>query len=294
LEERLTATKALQDYVGTESPRAPALLGHLIADAERARAALPPGSLVTDDRCFLEYSAPRSMGRDTRPQVLEWLDGLRRDSPVDALYAGGDDRLREEIRRRRDGRRALAEAVRLHVDDPDRALEALERSPAPLPRDPRTAVFLDYVAEAVLFRAQSRLRAMDPRSGIELLRRIPRGATCYPAARILLGETLTQSGRPDEARRAYLEAREADPTSADAAAGLARSYQIDQKYEDAARVWPEVIALRPDSSVPHVQLALCFRRLNRVEEARAECRRALDLNPNDRRAADLLETLGKP
>jgi spermidine synthase len=294
LEQRLASTRALEDYVGAESPRVPALLGHLIADADGVRVTIRPGRFVTDDRCFIEYTAPRSMGHDTRPQVLEWIDGLRRESPVSALYTGGDDRLLDEIRRRRDGRRALAEAVRVHVDDPDRALEALERSPAPLPRDPRTAVFLDFVAEAVLFKAQNRLHAMDARGAIELLRRIPRGASCYVAARILMGETLTQSGRAEEGRQAYLAAREVDPKSADAAAGLARSYQIEQNYGEAARLWPDVIALRPDSAVPHVQLALCLWRLRRIDEAKAECRKALEINPGDRRAADLLENLSKP
>ncbi|HLY12379.1 MAG TPA: fused MFS/spermidine synthase [Planctomycetota bacterium] len=294
LEDRLASTRALEDYVGTGSPRVPVLLGHLVTDAVQARATLGPGPIVTDDRCFLEYTAPRSMGQDTRPQVLEWLDGLRKESPVRALYTGVSDLLLGEIHRRRESRRLLAEAVRLHVDDPDRALETLERSPSPLSRDPRTAVFLDFVAEAVLFKAQSRLHAADARGAIELLRRIPRGASCYVGARILMGETFTQTGRAEEARQAYRAAREADPASGDAVTGLARSYQIDQNYAEAAKLWPDVIALRPDSSAPHVQLALCLWRLNRTEEARASCRKALEINPSDRRAADLLETLGKP
>jgi len=68
----------------------------------------------------------------------------------------------------------------------------------------------------------------------------------------------------------------------------------EQNYAEAAKLWPEVIVLQPTSSVPHVQLALCLWRLNRNDEAKSECRRALELNPGDRRAAELLEKIGKP
>src|SRR5579859_4316563 len=230
LEDRLTSTKALEDYVGTRAPRAPVLLGHLIAAAGQARRSIPPGPLVSDDRCFLEYSAPSSMGHDTRPQVLEWLEGLRRASPVPALYRSVSDEAREAIQRHRESRRLLAEAVRIHTEDPERALEALERSPTGLSRDPRTTVFVDYVAEAVLFRAQSRLQADDLEKGTQLLRRIPAGASCYLGSRILLGQAFAARGRWDEARAAYLAARDADPRSYDAAAGLARFYQIQKDY----------------------------------------------------------------
>ncbi|HVR84022.1 MAG TPA: fused MFS/spermidine synthase, partial [Planctomycetota bacterium] len=230
LEDRLGSTRALEDYVGTKAPRAPVLLGHLIADAAGARLAVGSGPLVTDDRCFLEYTAPRSMGRDMRPEVLEWLDPLRRGSPLGTLYGNLSDELREEIGRRRESRRLLAEAVRIHQGDPEGALEALERSPTRLSGDPRTAVFVDYVAEAVLFKAQGRLEAGDLRRGVELLRRIPAGASCYVGSRILLGQAFAAEGRWDDARMAYRAAMESDPRSFDAAAALARSYQIQKDY----------------------------------------------------------------
>jgi len=93
---------------------------------------------------------------------------------------------------------------------------------------------------------------------------------------------------------AYRAAMESDPRSFDAAAALARSYQIQKDYAGAAKAWPEAIALRPELSVPYVQLALCLWRLNRLDEAREACRKALKLDPKDLRAAELLENLGKP
>jgi spermidine synthase len=294
LEARLVSTRALEDYVGTDSPRAPSLLGHLLADADRLRATIGPGSIVTDDHCFLEYSAPRSMGRDSRPQILEWLDEVRKPSPVAALYAGVEDPAADDIRRRRESRRLLAEAVRVHLTDPDRALAALEKAPSPIRRDPRTAVFIDFVAEALLFKAQDRLRALDAKTAIELLRRIPAGSSCHLGSRLLLGQTFVQMSRTDEARRAFLEAREIDRNSFEAAGGLARTLQIEQRYADAEQAWKEVIAMSPRTSPAYVQRAICLWRLGRVDEAKALCRQALEVNPGDRRAADLLQDLGKP
>ncbi|MBI3858001.1 MAG: fused MFS/spermidine synthase, partial [Planctomycetes bacterium] len=290
LEARLRSTKALEEY----APDAAGLLGYLLADAAKVREAVGPGPLISDDRCFIEYTAPRSMGHDTRPQVLEWIDGLRRSTPVKTLYSGVDDRASDEIARRRETRRLMAEAVRIHSDDVERALAALEGVPTPLPRDPRTVRFLDYVSNDALFKAQSRLRTGDAKGALELLRRIPRASSTYLGAQLMMGQTYVQVGKAEEARRCFLAAREADPKSFEAAAGLARALQIDQNYSEASKVLREVIAMRPELSEARVQLALCLRRLNLLEEARAECRKALEINPNDRRAADLLKDLGKP
>jgi spermidine synthase len=294
LEERLASTRALEDYVGAKPPRGPILLGHLIADAANARRAAGPGPVVTDDRCFLEYTAAKSMGQDSRPAVLEWLEPLRRTWPVPELYTGLTDDAREQIRLRRESRRLLAEAVRVHLDDPDAALRALQDSPVGLSRDPRTAVFVDYVSESAIFKAQSRLQVEDVQGAIDMLRRVPTSASCYVPARLLLGQTLEMRGRPGEAQVVLMGAREADPKSFDAAVALARHYQIAKEYDRAARVWVDAIALRPDLSVPHVQLSLCYWRLNRLDEAREACRRALQLDPKDVRAAELLENLGHP
>ena len=294
LESRLASTKALEDYVGTESPRAPALIGHLLADADHVRLATAAGPLITDDRCFIEYSAPRSMGHDTRPEVLEWLEGLRRSSTATTLYTGMNEDVAAELARRRESRRLLAEAVRIHRDDPERALLTIERAPVPQLHDPRTAIFVDFVANDLMFKAESRLRMLDVKGGLELLRRIPRTASCYVGAQLLLGETFVQLRRTEEARLCFLRARETDPKSFEAAAGLARVLQIAQSYSESAAAWRDVIALRPDSSGAHVQLALCLWRLEKLDEAKAACRKALEIDPKNARATELLRDLNRP
>jgi tetratricopeptide (TPR) repeat protein len=234
------------------------------------------------------------MGRDTRPLVLEWMDTVRRGTPLKTLYEGVPDRTMDELGRRRETRRLLAEAVRIHVDDPERALGVLEGVPSPLPRDPRTLRFLDLLTGDVLYKAQRRMSTLDVRGAIELLRRVPRASTNFLEAQLLLGQVFLQASRGEEARRCYIAAREVDPKSFDAVAGLARALQIDQNYQESAKVWREAIEMQPGLSSIHVQLALCYMRLERIDDAKASCRKALEINPNDRRAADLLKDLGKP
>lgn len=294
LESRLRATRALEDYLGTDAPRASGLVSYLVADAEGARRGAGPGPLVTDDRCFLEYTAPRSMGHDTRPLVIEWLDGVRKESPIRKLYRGLSDFVADDAARRRETRRLLAQAVRIHVEDPERALAVIDGAPVPLQRDPRTLIFLDFVSEGVLLQAERRLRTYDPKGAIDLLGRIPKAASSYVGAQLLLGGALVEVGRLEDAEKAYLRARETDPQSFEAAAGLARALQIGQKYEEAAGMLLEVIRMRPDLAPARVQRAICLMHLDRIAEAKAECRKALEINPGDRRAEELLRDLGKP
>jgi tetratricopeptide (TPR) repeat protein len=188
----------------------------------------------------------------------------------------------------------MAEAVRIHVEDPERALSTLAGVPVPLPRDPRTLRFIDLVADGVMFQAQSRLRSADPKGAIELLRRIPGSASAYLGARLLMGETFVKLDRPREAEAEYRVAREADPKSFEAAFGYARALQIQQDYAAAERAWQEVALLRSDVSAPHVQRALCLKRLGRIDDAKAALGKALGIDPQDARAADLLKELGKP
>jgi Flp pilus assembly protein TadD len=142
----------------------------------------------------------------------------------------------------------------------------------------------------MLTKAQRR----DPRGAIEVLRHVPRISTNFVPAQLLMGQIYLQAGRGEEARRCYVAAREVEPKSFDAVSGLARALQIDQNYGESAKVWKEAIELQPGLSPPHVQLALCLMRLDHIEEAKASCRKALEINPGDRRAADLLKDLGKP
>ncbi len=275
LTPRLGRLRSFRDYAADGS----ALFGALVADAAACRAAVGPGPLVTDDRCFVEYSAPRSLGRDTRPEILAWLQPLR-----------GSPGLPPEAARPRELREAVARAVQKHGADP---LAALRGLPADLIWDPRTRIFLDFLAESVFDRGVAALRQGDHAAARAHFNAIPAGAAPYKDARLNLAELAFQARHVDDARLEFEKALALDPRSLKAAIGIARSWQAAERYLEALRAWEGVIALDPESAIHRVQKAVCLWRLTRLEEARAECRQALALNPNDRRARELMDELEK-
>ncbi|WP_119462954.1 adenylate/guanylate cyclase domain-containing protein [Rhodospirillaceae bacterium SYSU D60014] len=97
----------------------------------------------------------------------------------------------------------------------------------------------------------------------------------------LLGNTLNYAGRPEEAIEQLTEAMRLDPHYPDVYLyflGMARF--LLGRYEAAIDVLRERIARNPDTDVTHVLLAACCGHLGRIEEARAEWREALRINPD--------------
>lgn len=89
-------------------PTPAAFLEGLLAAAPAARGFAGPGPLLTDDRCILEYTAPKAIHRESGTRTLALLDALRRAPAERELYEG--DGL-EEIARRRELRRRGAEEL---------------------------------------------------------------------------------------------------------------------------------------------------------------------------------------
>jgi spermidine synthase len=283
LEERLASTRALEEYL--EPPRAASLLGHLVTDADGARAAAGPGRRITDDRCAIEYRAPRSLGRDSRPATLRWLDGVRDNRAEKALLT--DEPGAALVRRER--RRAIAEAVRLGAEEqPVLALKAMPRGAV----DPRTRVFLDAVSDAALALALRRRRAGDSAEALETLSLIPSSSSRYPEARLELGDLLLEARDLEGARAAFEAARESDPQSFGARVGLAQIRERAQAWPEAAALWTEALSLRPDSVPARYQLAFCLWRQGKTDDARAELRKVLDRDPANARASRLLAEIG--
>lgn len=285
--ERLARTKALGEYL--DAPPAAALLGHLVTDADGARSAVGDGPRITDDRCAIEYSAPRSLHRESRPETLRWLDGVRNNRAERTLYQGAEPDF-GAASLRRDRRRAVAEAVKIFAEgQTSLALRALPRGLAP---DPRTRVFIDLVSDAVLAQAYRRLDAGDPAGAAEDFEQVPPSASRYPEARVQIGDLYLQARDLESARRAFLAAREADPRDFGAAVGLAQICERRQEFAPAEKLWREAVEIRPGSAPAQYQLAFCLSRLGRLDEARERCRKALELDPSNARAARLLEELG--
>jgi len=283
LAPRLTATGALEEYLGPDG--AVGLMGHWIADADAARAAAGPGVLVTDDRCRIEYTAPRSLGRDTTREVLDWLEGLRR-IPAETTPA---------VARKRAARSALASAVRLRSEGYHaRALRTVAGARPDLYLDPRSKAFIDLTSREIVESAVRRREEGRIQGVVLTLKAVPLEAEPYVDAQLELGDIHLSSGDFSQAREAFLEVRRIDATSFGAAVGMAQIHQAEGRWEDAVVSWKEALARRAESAPAHYELAVCLRRLGRLDEARQAARRAAALEPANERFRRLLSELGNP
>jgi len=105
-----------------------------------------------------------------------------------------------------------------------------------------------------------------------------------PLALALLGKTLLREGRIAAAREAFTAAKRIDPLMTDASLGMAACSMQEQNYKDAESILRSALALPEVSSQPHLMLAECLYKQHRVQDAREEVARALDLDPADQDA----------
>ena len=109
--------------------------------------------------------------------------------------------------------------------------------------------------------------------------------------RFKLGLALNEAGQPDAARAALEEAVKVDPQFAQAWYNLGLAYNSAGQSDAAVDALLRAEAL--DARAPQIPYARAtiLARLGRVEEARKVAHRALDLRPDYRDAANLIESL---
>jgi spermidine synthase len=275
LGSRRDATRALDEWTAHEITPLEGLLGHLVTDADGARGWAGPGPVLTDDRCSIEYTAPRALHRDFRSELLASLDPVRA-----ALRVPGESA--------RERRRSIARAVGLFAET--RPLKALAELPPIF--DPRTRVFVDQAADAAIEIAIRRKEAGDAKSALDALQRVPRGSSKYAEAQSELGDLYVMAYQDyEKAIDAFGRARRADPGLFAAAVGLAQMHDLRKERAEAVSVWREATAIRPESAEAHWRLAQALVRDDRKTSAEVALRRVLELEPDHARARKLLAEL---
>lgn len=95
-----------------------------------------------------------------------------------------------------------------------------------------------------------------------------------------LGTVLYFVGLADESIKAYEQAIRLDPKHPDLyLLHLAASYRLAGRYQEAVALGRQFADRHPDYVPGHVNLALCYGELDRLEEAHAEGAEILRLNP---------------
>lgn len=241
--------------------------GHRICDAAGARAMAGPGDVLTDDRCTIEYTAPRALYRDLRPELLDLIESRREPSP----------------------RQAIARAVKLLSER--KPLQALASLPEEV--DGRTRLFADQAADGALDIGIARLEKGDERGAEAAFLAVPSYSSRYAEARVELADLALRARDVDLAERRFNEARKADVRSFGAAVGLAQVAEIRKDLDRAWAYWRESLDIRPESVPARFKLADVLSKLGRFEEASAACRKVLELQPGHADAQELLRRVTK-
>ncbi len=171
-------------------------LGNLVSARPELREMCASAPAITDDHCWIEYTAPRALYRDERAKIVEFLDPAR-GAPA-ALFTGGDEPLRSAIERRMRARRLVA---RLAVRDANYA-HAVGEAFSLAPDDPvADSVVTERLVEALQFanllRADGKLTA-----ALKMLEVVPANHRLGPQTALVRVRLLAQLGRVAEARAA--------------------------------------------------------------------------------------------
>lgn len=70
-----------------------------------------------------------------------------------------------------------------------------------------------------------------------------------------------------------------NPKNADALLRLANMFQDAGKYEEAVQYYRQVLALRPNDVNPRTDMGICLRESGKVDEALAEFRKSVEIDP---------------
>ena len=226
--------------------------------------------IQSDNRAALEFSGPQSIFGRSSADNATLLRELTKAAPRPAAVTGAESGAGAASLRDRGWMLMTADAARPAYDDfvksaeldPNdaRALDGLIRASAPLRRDADARVVLERLA----------------------------GDPTRLTAKLALGRLLASQGRAGEAVRLIFGILQADSGNV---AALETMASVLSDMGDVERMRPVVARLRseaPASEAAHYYSAALLFMENRTDLAITEARRALEVNPHNAKAHNLL------
>jgi spermidine synthase len=289
LESRMASPSIRGHFDGLTVPGAAGLLGHYIASADQVRAAVAPAAVLTDDLSAIEYSTSRAMFTVLQPRTIAWVETLRRPSLNPALYPGLEE---GAVERSRASRKTIAEAVALEAERRS-ALEVLEflvQHSIGLGDDEPTRQHFERYAYLARLEAKFLRQAGRYADASRILRAVPRASRHYADALFERALIAQAAGRVSEAESCVREILAEHPASFPAQCLKA---QAAPPGPTAVEGWKTAAALRPDSDFAYAHLASALAQAGRPEEAKTAAQKALELEPENALARQVLGMLGK-
>ncbi|HLY75695.1 MAG TPA: hypothetical protein VKU80_16365, partial [Planctomycetota bacterium] len=289
LDARMGTPRLRAHFEGLSVPGATGLLGHYIAGAGEVRAAVAASAVLTDDLSSIEYSTSRAIFTVLQPRTIAWVEGLRRPPLDPGRYPGLDT---TAVERSRETRRRIAAAVSLEAERRSvmEVLEFLSRSAIGLGDDEPTRQHFERYAYLARLEARFQRQAGHLAEASRLLQAVPRESKHYVDALFERALVASAAGRNSEAEICAREILGEHPGSF---AAICLQAQAAPRGPESVDRWKMAIALRSDSDFAHAHLAGALAQAGRTDEARAEAAKALELEPDNAYAKQVLETLGR-
>lgn len=120
----------------------------------------------------------------------------------------------------------------------------------------------------------------DVKSAIESFKKATKLDPWYEHSYLMLGLACMQAERWDEAQWAFEDASKVDPNDAQAWLGVGSALNEQKDYTGAQKALEHSLELKPDSAEAHYELARSLWSLGRLQPAGEHARRAIELNKN--------------
>ncbi len=243
---------------------------------------------MTDDDCWIEYTAPLSMLRSSISSMVDLLDGRRRSAGEIMERAGLDASFLRKLDLLADARRRLCRA--LYPDggkEPAAFRTAVDSIIEDCPCDAMAAHHAESAGRTAFRRAGTLQSSGRNLEALDELEGVPTRSSWHAKACVLRGWIMVCLGRPEDARERYMEALAARPRMAEAQIGLAQVEEAQGRLEEARKLLEEAVRWDPRSAPARVAHARFLLRRSENERARAEVEQALRDNPADQQALEL-------
>jgi spermidine synthase len=258
-------------WIGVRS--AGALLGDLVAQGGDLAPLLAGARLQTDDGLHLEFLAPRGFFERRRLPALSLLPDVRKESLAPLVQGRTIDWA--------ESRGLLRESIRSMIEggDPIDRVRLLERALDRFPEDRQSRLLLDVASEQCLRAADAAAQKGDP-AAARLLEAVPPGSRWYPAARFRRIARLRKDGAaPESLAEEYRKILQVAPGLETAVEPYVALLLASGFREEAERVASEAAIRNPKSPKVRVARARALEDVGRKDEAAAEWKEALNLDP---------------
>jgi cytochrome c-type biogenesis protein CcmH/NrfG len=150
----------------------------------------------------------------------------------------------------------------------------------PVDREKIRKANLPQVQQAMDRGQELLFRQRNPQASTEEFRQAIKLDPFYAPGYLLLGLAYMQTANWSEAQWAFEEAQKVEPGNAQGYLGAGSAMNEQKNYAGAQKALERSLELRPESAEAHYELARTFSALGKWDPAEAHVRRAIELNPD--------------